>query len=248
MAFRQRCIELDAAECGDFFRRGAQCPETGRVLLMLTGDEAHLAEHFPGQPWRQGIAPSRTLGQPGVDQQHRHAPAMGFVDEIGPELRFHQRQQFGPHSAEEGPHREWKVVGRVAVAAAGQTAADLGRTGRRGAGDQKGPASDRQRIQRRNQGRGGNGLAGGNGVKPDAPGRRLRRNPAEPLANAPAIFRFPPRPPLQAQQQGRQRQPQQNSIKPPEHRAKTTRFCRTPPRQAHQQRQEKPETGLGLRP
>ena len=116
------------------------------------------------------------------------------------------------------------------MAEAGQPMTDLGRTGRRGAGDQKRPASDWRRRQRRDQRRGGDGLAGGNGVKPEALGGRLRRNPAEPFANAPAILRLPPRSPLQAQQQDRQRQPQQNSIKPPEHGAKPTRFCQSPPR------------------
>ena len=75
----------------------AQLTEALGFGFGLHRDQAHFFEHGPGEFGETRIAFGRTGRKPGIGQRHGD-PALGaLVDVVGPQLGFHDDDQFGLH-------------------------------------------------------------------------------------------------------------------------------------------------------
>ena len=208
------------------------------MVVVLAGDEIDLPQHPPRQAPNDTVAPRRPLGQARIDEQYRDTPALRLIDQVRPELGFHQNQQAWPYLVEERPHREREIVRCIAmVDRVAEAAGDLFGTCRRHGGDQEWYAAILCGLsvfpgRRRFGSRGGNirklghrlcyerrhsdGFASRDRVKPDASGWNPRRQPAHPFTDPLSVFRFAARTQLKTYQHGGQTQPEQDLVNQPE--------------------------------
>ena len=200
MILGQDGIELDIAERSPSLSGQPERIEPFQVVPVLAGYRIDLPQHAACQVANPEVTPRGPPRQARIDEQYGNTPTVCLVDQIRPQLGFHQHQQSRPHPVEEGTHRKLEVVRRIAVVhGAPEALADLCGTGRRRGSDQERRAVIIREFLRklRDQRRHGDGLARGNGMKPDAARRYGRRRLPQPLADALSVFRFPARPPLQ---------------------------------------------------
>ena len=212
MVRRQNGVKLDAAQGMHLGGVGAQGHKPPGLVGILAGNQRHLPQQRSRKVGKSAVGPRRPLRKAGVDRHHGDAALLGGVYQVGPKLRLHQHQQPRLHPVQEPTHRKTEVVGRIAMR--GQLAQPSPRFGsacRRHGGDQErhGWIFRRQRLNNR---RDGDGLPGGDSVKPDRTRGRFRRRTAESGAKALPITRLSPAPPPKPQQDKRQGQPKQSLV------------------------------------
>jgi hypothetical protein len=128
------------------------------------------------------IAPLRARRQAGVDQCHRQTPSAGRVDQVWPQLGFHQEPDLRPEVIEKTPSGIRQVVGQVSLRQPFRDAASNSRPVARPVGVMCVSSRACVRIaleQRGDQRLGGTRFADRNRVQPDQrPRARARRSRA----------------------------------------------------------------------
>ena len=215
-------VELDRAGDADALGAGAEPAEALGLGLGLRGDPVHLGEHRPGQAGKAGIAAGGLLRQPGVGQHRGSAAPRALVDVVGPQLGFHDQRELRPDPVEEARRRPRQVVGQIAVLHV--AGADLGVEQRADAlGTGGGHASDGDRqlgmtlTQGADQRRGGDAFTHRNGVHPDAAGPERRQREGEALGQALTVGRRLAAAQVEAQEDQRQGQVQEEAVEGPVH-------------------------------
>ncbi|MNO93174.1 hypothetical protein D3C76_847660 [compost metagenome] len=229
-------VELDRAGDLNGFRPRTQLTKTLGLGLGLHREQAHLAQHRPGQLTEAAIAPGRTFRQSSIGQGHGNPPPGALMDMVGPELGFHDHCQLRPDPIKKTLGGARQVVRQIAVLDArfvGEQRLDALRAGRRHAGH-----GDRQLWVTLQQGpnhrRGGNAFAHRHRMYPDPTGLHRRHPVGETLADALGIGRRLAR--AQPQPNRHQWQPQvkQRGVESSIHGGGVYRFFRRSPADARQ--------------
>ena len=94
-------------------RRGSQGDNPFPVHRVLHAAAVEQA-HRPPQPTAEAVVLSEgAVGDTSVGQADRDPPLAAFMKEIGPDLRFQDQDQPGPHPVEAAPHGELPVQGKI---------------------------------------------------------------------------------------------------------------------------------------
>src|SRR5436190_259263 len=81
-------VVLEVAEGPDPVRGRADLPRPVGVGLGLHEEEIHFRQHPAEQPPHRAVAPERARGDPPVHDHDPHPAAVGFMNEVGPDLRL----------------------------------------------------------------------------------------------------------------------------------------------------------------
>ena len=180
--------------------------------LREGGDEAR--ERRPQQGVDAGAAAPAARAEAGIGEEHRHAGALRFGEQVGPDLGLEEHAHGRLEMAQETTHATGCVEGQPGLHIAGpQQRSAGGATGRGAVREQQAKARARgaHRLDQRHRGA---GLAERDGVDPDGAGRgrARRRERPEALAEVARVERLAAAAPEHAQRIERRAEPQQRRV------------------------------------
>src|SRR5579864_5482754 len=106
---RQADIELQIPRHMHTSSIGADRLQPRRVLFGLCQKKVHICEHAPQSPPKALIAWPRPVGDTSVHHSHTRSAAVRDPQEIRPELRLCEHNQFRPQRAHIRPDREREI-------------------------------------------------------------------------------------------------------------------------------------------
>ncbi len=104
-------IELQAAGYGQLRALQAQFDKPIAVFLVLCGDQRNAAQHIAHEPANFLIAGGGAGRQARIGDHQGDLPLMQRVNQVRPQLGFHDDHQLGIHLVEEAVHGTGQIVG-----------------------------------------------------------------------------------------------------------------------------------------
>lgn len=159
-------VVFEVADDANAAEGHADFGEAAGGLVPLREEEGDLVEDgFPEEAELEG-ARIGAVGDAGVDDDDGDAGAFAFGEHAGPELAFHEDDEFGPKDAEVAEHGVGEVQGHVEDGDAGEPLVGERLAGEGGGGDGDEPAGQCD-FEFGDEELGGEELADGDGVEPD---------------------------------------------------------------------------------